>query len=124
MLNRREFLTVLASTATCALVACADRRKMLPMVPIQYDPRGGGFFRTAAMTGRVTGESAVVNLITAADLPEDILARARWAESLDELPVSPHVSPTAAIGQSLASLELPTRIGEKHSIYLLAERVG
>jgi hypothetical protein len=59
------------------------------------------------MIGRITADSAVVNLTTAEDLDPGLLARVRWAASLDELPISPCVSRVVGISEPLARLELP-----------------
>lgn len=115
MLNRREFLAALASTAYGAVLARALGEELLPtrpgppwaVRPAENLPDYRRFFRTTEMIGRVTDHSAVVNLVTAENLDEGVLARVRWAGSADALPDSPQVSPTFAAGQPLSRLELP-----------------
>lgn len=116
MLNRREFLAALASTAYGAAVARALGGELLPRRPppldgpvqvveeVSYQTH---FFRTTEMIGRVTGESAVINLITAVVLSEGVLARVRWAANEEELPDSPAVSPVIASAEPSARMELP-----------------
>ena len=58
------------------------------------------------MVGRVTGNSAVVNLVTAEDLSATVQARVRWAETLEDVPGSPNVSPIISTSDSSARMVL------------------
>jgi hypothetical protein len=67
----------------------------------------GAWLRTMPMVGRVTGRSAVVNLVTSESPPGAVGVRARWAPVGDELPVSPAMSGPVWTSSPQARIELP-----------------
>ena len=114
MLKRREFLAALASTAAGALIPKAFGKSRLesplsnaPISTPRDNPNPALFFQTDAMVGRVTQQDAVVNLVTASNLTQGVLARVRWALDGDDLASSPLVSSTLLGADPAAGLELP-----------------
>lgn len=110
MLNRREFLAGLASTSTGAILAKALGDE--PLQPIEPEPFYTRFFRTIEMTGRVTGESAVINLVTAEDLNEELWIRVRSMRNGRDFPHPPFLSrivrtsaPRSRVELALAGLQ-------------------
>ncbi|MBU0639017.1 MAG: metallophosphoesterase [Planctomycetes bacterium] len=67
----------------------------------------GNPFRTGEMVGRVTGGSAVVNLVSAETPSAPILTRVRWAETPEAVPNSPWASDPVVVTEPLARVELP-----------------
>lgn len=114
MLKRREFLNALAASAAGALLPKAFGQardlgdgieRLVPTLRGPSDP--ALYFQTGAMIGRVTDFDAVVNLVTASNLPQQVLTRVRWASDITELPTSPHVSPIVTGMMPSAAIELP-----------------
>ena len=63
-------------------------------------------FVSPPMTGRATGTSALVNLVTARDLAAPIQVRVRWSLDSQGLETSPLVSDTVAASEPLQRIEL------------------
>lgn len=101
--SRREFLGSLALSAAFATArtVLGDHR-----VRVAPEPRRR-IFAAHEMIGRVTSDSAVVNLVTERAFRGGIAARVRWAQTLEELDTAPRLTlPSVALGP-LARLELP-----------------
>jgi hypothetical protein len=104
MFTRRRFMGGLATAAVLA----AWRR--LPGHGWFGSPGTGpesAYFRAVNMVGRVSGDGAVVNLVTAESLAGAVRARVRWSEDAVDLPTSPNVSPIFASDGPTQAIELP-----------------
>ena len=64
------------------------------------------YFRATHAVGRVTMNSATVNLVKAHDRDVQLQIRVRWAESQEQLPTSPWVSETIPATEPLQQIEL------------------
>ena len=114
MLNRRELLAAIASSTAGAMAANVVGDPLAMMSSIAKLRKSanpvldrGAFFRTSPIIGRVTNSDAMVNLVTSSNLTENVLARVRWATTLNDLPSSPYISPTAIVSTPATALELP-----------------
>ncbi|MBU0639413.1 MAG: metallophosphoesterase, partial [Planctomycetes bacterium] len=88
--------------------ACAAPRGLKPAA-LRLKPadlRSSDYFATGAMIGRVTGAGAVVNLVTAAELSATVQVRVRWADTPDDLPSAPDVSPVVVSSTPWERIEL------------------
>ena len=101
MATRREFLGGLL--AASALAACRGRTP----TPSGPPPAAGKLFRAVNMVGRVTERSAVVNLVSAADLATPLAARVRWAEEPAALGSDDRISAVVTTREPSRPLELP-----------------
>jgi|GEM_PF-5900878 len=114
MLNRREFLAALATSAAGAVlpkvVGKGLASPLTGIVPRRPERARGDrtqLLRTEGMIGRVTDQDAVVNVISGANPGEGVLVRVRWALADEPLPASPYVSPTFITADPLSRIEAP-----------------
>ena len=108
MQTRREFLGGLATAASCAALrtALGDTQFFAPSTATQrrVTVPESAYFRALEMVGRVTGSSAFVNLVTAEDLSATVQAQVRWAQTPEDLPGSPNVSPVVSTSDPSARM--------------------
>jgi len=67
---------------------------------------GAGYFAALNGIGRVTGDRAIINLVTADDLDSLLQVHARWAETVEELPTTPFVSDPVLVDTPGTGVEL------------------
>ncbi|MCK4415174.1 MAG: metallophosphoesterase [Candidatus Eisenbacteria sp.] len=101
-LTRRSFMQGSALAAAAAWRAA----HALPFQSARPGSKEADYFRAINMVGRVTGERAIVSLVTAENLTTCLRCRVRWSTSEAGVPGSQSVSPVATTESPNERIEL------------------